>query len=73
MMIKITQVTVMKEDGKTFDLGNYVLTIEDEGGGEFLSVTEHHDSDHLGISIDTVGWSELRNAIDGMIDDCKEA
>jgi hypothetical protein len=70
-MIRTTQVTIMKEGGCLFDDGNYVLTIEDLAGGEFVVVEDLQDE--IGkIGIDPTEWPQLRKAIDDMIEKCQK-
>ena len=72
MITRTTQVTLMKEDGSTFDEGNYVLTIDDEAAGEYVKVVYQLDEE-CKIYIEPSDWPELRTAIDTMINYCKES
>jgi hypothetical protein len=75
MIARTTQVTLMKEDGNTFDEGNFVLTIEDEGSGEWVKIVEQQDEEH-NIRIDPTEWPMLLEAIDGMMQEvnkCQQA
>lgn len=72
MITRTTQITLMKEeDGNIFDEGNFTLTIGDECGGEFVKVREESDEPRE-ILIDPTEWPMLREAIDTMVNYCKE-
>jgi hypothetical protein len=66
MIARTTEITLMKEDGNTFDEGNFVLAIEDEGSGEWVKIVEQQDEEH-NIRIDPAEWPVLREAIDKMM------
>jgi|TARA_Y100000310_G_scaffold182627_1_gene182702 hypothetical protein len=70
MKPRTTQVTLTKDGGDIFDEGNYVISVDNIGGGEFISVRELCNEEHeIGINPDD--WPELRNAIEDMIEACK--
>lgn len=48
------------------------ITIEDEGGGEFLSVEQVGVSAAGRIHVDKVEWVALRDAIDKMLGECRD-
>ena len=52
------------------DEGNFAISIEDEGGGEFVMVREMGDEERK-ILIDPRDWPELRKEISTMINNCK--
>jgi hypothetical protein len=70
MITRTTQVTLMKEDGRTFDEDNWVVSIDDEGSGEFVIVRNQCDEPSE-LRIDPKEWPTLREAIDTMIGSCK--
>ena len=70
MKARVTQITLMKEaeDATLFDLGNFILSIKDDGGGEFVTVQELCDADAPEIGIEPDDWPELRGAIDEIME-----
>lgn len=48
------------------------ITIEDEGGGEFLSVEQVDVSAAGRIHIDKIEWVAIRDAIDKMLGECRD-
>jgi hypothetical protein len=64
--------TVGPENVPIFDERNFVLTIEDDIGGEYLVLRSNGDCLKNGeIKIDPEEWEELKEAIDTMIQACK--
>ena len=64
---RITQMTVCPEEDSLFsELATHV-SIDDEGGGEFVGVTQ----DKGKIRIDPEEWRPLCEAINKMISECK--
>lgn len=47
------------------------VSIDDEGAGEFVTVSQAGNSDPGIIKIDPIEWPELRAAIDRMIGECR--
>jgi hypothetical protein len=70
MITRTTQITLMKEDGNTFDEDNWVVSIDDESCGEFVIVRDQYDEPSE-LRIDPKEWPTLREAIDTMIKGCK--
>jgi hypothetical protein len=64
--------TVGPENVPIFNESNFVLTIEDEAGGEYLVLRSNQECLENGeIKIDPEEWEELKEAIDTMIQACK--
>jgi hypothetical protein len=71
-MKRYTQMTVGPDNVPIFDERNFVITIEDEAGGEFLKIQCNDDQCQGGeIRLDTSEWKELKEAIDTMAKACK--
>lgn len=62
-----TRITI-KPKGKTiFDLGVSHVSIDDEGGGSFVVVTQESDGEPRKICIDPEEWEFMKSAIDRMV------
>lgn len=73
MIERITQLTIAPEGEPIFSEKAFVVQIEDDAGGEFLSVRCHDDQCKSGeIRIDPAEWPALREAINRMVKECKE-
>lgn len=71
MIIRPTQLTVVPEGEPIFSERAFVVQIEDEAGGEFLSIQCHDDQCANGqIRLDPDDWESLREAIDQMVKEC---
>lgn len=71
MIIRPTQLTVVPEGEPIFSERAFVVQIEDEAGGEFLSIQCHDDQCANGqIRLDPDDWQFLREAIDQMVKEC---
>lgn len=71
MIIRPTQITVLPEGEPIFSERAFVIQIEDEAGGEFLSVRSLDDQCTNGqIRFDPEEWQYLREAIDQMVKEC---
>lgn len=73
MIERITQLTIAPEGEPIFSEKAFAVQIEDDAGGEFLSVHCHDDQCKSGeIRIDPSEWPALREAINRMVKECKE-
>ena len=69
---RTTQISVMPLDETIFSERCTRITIEDEGGGEFVSVQQLKGRGHnQHITIDQEEWPTLMAAIDRMVVECK--
>jgi len=67
---RLTQLTVAPDGAGILSEQATIITIEDEGGGEFVTVSQpERDSD---IGIEPVEWPAIRDAIDRMIQEAKK-
>ena len=56
----------------SFEMGSFLIKIEDKGCGEYVTV--HDNNEDFGkIGIEVKDWSVLKEAIDSMIKDCRGA
>lgn len=73
MIERITQITIAPEGEPIFSERAFVVQIEDDAGGEFLSVSCLDEQCKGGeIRIDPEEWPVLREAIDRMAKECRE-
>lgn len=73
MIERITQITLLPENEPIFSETAFIIQIEDEAGGEFVSVRSNDQSCQRGqIRIDSSEWEVLKSAIDRMIKEVKE-
>jgi hypothetical protein len=68
---RVTQRTVLPEEEPIFSEMAFRLTIDDEGGGEFL-VVESESEAYGKIAISKEDWPILCEAINKMLRDCRE-
>ena len=69
---RVTQITIAPEGEPIYSERAYVVQIEDEAGGEFLSIQCHDDQCANGqIRMDPQEWPALRDAIDRMVKECR--
>lgn len=72
MIERITQITLAPEGEPIFSESAFVVQIEDDAGGEFLSIQCHDDQCVGGqIRLDPQEWPALRDAIDRMVKECR--
>lgn len=72
MIERITQITIAPEGEPIFSERAFVVQIEDDAGGEFLSVQCHDDQCTGGqIRLDPAEWPALREAINRMAKECR--
>jgi hypothetical protein len=62
---RVTQLTVAPKGAPVFSEDATTITIEDEGGGEFVIVSQPGRDKDIGIMSDE--WPAIRDAIDRMI------
>lgn len=69
---RTTRVTLLPKGESIFSERATDITIEDEGGGEFVKVVQKSlCPDIQGITIDPEEWTDLFLAIDKMIKECR--
>ena len=66
---RVTQMTVTHRGKPTYDESETTITIEDEGGGEFLAI--HQSETTEGVRISVGEWMMLRSTIEVMIQNCR--
>ena len=67
---RVTSMTILPENEAIYSEQATVISIEDEGGGEFLTIEQSTDSTHGKITIGIEEWEILRNAIEIMFIHC---
>jgi len=68
---RITSITVVNEGMPIFAEEATVVSIDDEGGGEFVSVKQFMGSNPE-IRINPEEWPDIKAAIDRMVGECRE-
>ena len=70
---RVTQITVVPEGEPIFSENAFIIQIEDDAGGEYISVRSNSEYlDNGQIKIDKKEWVHLRAAIDVMFEEIKE-
>ena len=70
--IRLTKLSVIPPSEPIFSEQATHVEIEDEAGGEYISVQQHHEEKRTQIFIDRKQWPQLRVAIDFMIGECRD-
>jgi len=65
METRVTQMTVVPEGEPIFSENAFIISIDDEAGGEFLSVMDNHRCEK--ITVNPEDWPALRSAINKMM------
>lgn len=66
----VTEVAVLMEGRELFDESVTRIRIDDEGGGEFVVISQTKDASAQ-IKIDPHEWPTVREAIDEMLARCR--
>ena len=69
---RITQMTILQVDETLLSETATIITIEDDGVGEYLSIFQPIGSGKDAINIDPDEWVAMRSTIDRMFADIKE-
>ena len=65
---RITRMTVAPEGKPLFSEQATHVEIDDEGGGEFIVITQCHDSGEVDrIAIDKAEWPHIRDAVNELM------
>ena len=70
--IRVTKLSVMPPSDPIFSEQATHVEIQDEAGGEYLSIQQHHHEERTQILIDRKEWPMLRDAINFMIGECRD-
>lgn len=70
MKTRITQLTVASESVELYGDRSTIIEITDEGGGEFITVTQPDGAAEIRIDADE--WPAIRRAIDKLFKECGE-
>ena len=65
---RVTRLHVVPEAEPLFSEQAYTVEIDDEGGGEFIIVSDFAEK----IRINAKEWPALREAIDRMVKECRQ-
>ena len=72
---RITQITVLPVGKPIFSEGATVVSLEDESGGEFITVKQQMDyssEKDQTLAFDPDEWEEVKGVIDQMFKDIKD-
>jgi len=70
---RITQVTVLPEGDAIFSELATVISIDDEAGGEFVTIGQsNHHSEAGRVAFDASEWPMVRGEIDAMVVRCRQ-
>ena len=70
MKARTTQLTVAPDGAVLYDDRSTQISIDDEGGGEFVKVVQPFNGAEIRIDADE--WPYIREAINNMIKECKK-
>ena len=70
--IRVTKISVIPPGEAVFSEHATHVEIQDEAGGEYLSVQQHHVEKRTQIFIDRKQWPMLRDAINFMVRECRD-
>lgn len=68
MKIKTLSKIVMREGGSIFDEENTVVSVDDESGGVFLTISQHNSGGGE-LKFNFEEWSTINKAVEQMIDE----
>lgn len=74
MKPRITKMSVLPDNCSIFEYTATHIAIDDEGAGEYVTITQHTDDrhgDHV-VNINPDEWPAIRAAVNKMIKECKE-
>ena len=72
MEARVLSVVVAPEGEAIFSESATVVRIDDEGGGEYVVVSQESVPGRGNIAINPEEWPTLREAIDRMVNECRE-
>ncbi len=68
---RILSVVVLPEGEAIFHESATTISIDDDAGGEFVTVSQCRDEHNVKISINPEEWPAIREAIDEMVKECR--
>ena len=72
MEARVLSVVVAPEGEAIFSESATVVRIEDEGGGEYVVVSQESVPGRGNVAINPEEWPALRDAIDRMVKECRD-
>ena len=70
MKTRITRISVMLDNRDIYDDGATHIEIMDEGGGEFITISQPDNAANIRIDLDE--WPAIRAAVNKLIKECNE-
>ncbi len=68
---RVVKVAVMLHGKSLLDDGVTYVEITDDGGGEYVTITQVIGVDEKSIALDPAEWPALFEAIDRMVNECR--
>lgn len=73
MIERIIQITLVPQGQPIFSEQAFVIQIEDDAGGEYISVKCYDEQcEHGQLRIDPSEWEYIKAAVDKMVKECRE-
>lgn len=72
MKPRITRISVLPDNCSIFEDQATHIEVDDEGGGEFVSVMQPHMRTCEAFQISPKEWPAIRSAINKLIKECKD-
>lgn len=73
MIEKITAITICPDNGAMVSEYSTVITIDDEGAGEYIRVTQPYaEGQKEGVCFTKEEWPKVKKAIEKMMKNCKD-
>ena len=73
MILRRTQITIAPEGEPIYAESAFTVSVDDEGGGEFVVLTSLEPACMAGVvRINPPEWPALRTAIDEMMAECRQ-
>ncbi len=72
MEARVLSVVVAPEGEAIFSESATVVRIDDEGGGEYVVVSQEGVPGRGNVAINPEEWPDIRDAIDRMVKECRE-
>ena len=64
---KITEYTVKPVEEQTFSINATIIRIADEGGGEFITLSQETEEGERIIAVEKEDWELIKGVVDAMM------
>lgn len=72
MKTRITRISVLPNNCSIFEDQATHIEIDDEGGGEFVSIEQPHMHSNCSFQVNPSEWTAIRAAINKLVKECKD-